>query len=75
MVKIIKVIKVLEIYLFISSSTMLKITTIVFILFVTQSHCFLRVKNNRIVNEIGAEFIFHGLNIVEKVPPYITHFN
>ena len=55
---------------------MLTIKTIALLVFlIVVSRSFLHVKNNRIVDEKGAEFIFHGLNIVEKNPPYITHFN
>jgi hypothetical protein len=31
------------------------------------------MKNNRIYDSTGGERIFHGLNIVIKVPPYYTN--
>jgi endoglycosylceramidase len=35
----------------------------------------IHVRNSRLVDDRGAELIFHGLNLVSKNPPYHTHFN
>ena len=52
----------------------MKIIAILFILLqIIQSH--IHVRNGRLVDDNGGELIFHGLNLVSKNPPYITHFN
>lgn len=35
----------------------------------------IHVRNGRLVDDQGAELLFHGLNVVSKVPPYHTTFN
>ena len=35
----------------------------------------IHVRNGRLIDDQGAELIFHGLNVVSKVPPYHTAFN
>lgn len=35
----------------------------------------IHVRNGRLVDDFGGELIFHGLNLVSKVPPYHTKFN
>jgi len=35
----------------------------------------IHVRKGRIIDDKGAELIFHGLNLVSKVPPYYTAFN
>ena len=35
----------------------------------------IHVRNGRLVDDRGGELIFHGLNLVSKVPPYHTKFN
>lgn len=35
----------------------------------------IHVRNERLVDDFGGELIFHGLNLVSKVPPYHTKFN
>ena len=35
----------------------------------------IHVRNGRLVDDKGAELIFHGLNVVSKVPPYHTAFS
>ena len=35
----------------------------------------IHVRDGRLVDDKGAELIFHGLNVVSKVPPYHTAFD
>lgn len=35
----------------------------------------IHVRSGRLIDDKGAELIFHGLNVVSKVPPYHTAFN
>lgn len=44
-------------------------------LLITLSTCAIHVRNGRLVDDQGAELLFHGLNVVSKVPPYHTAFN
>lgn len=45
------------------------------LLLITITFSAIHVRDGRIVDDQGGELIFHGLNVVSKVPPYMTTFN
>lgn len=52
---------------------MLKLLVLLVVL--TLLEAAIHVRKGRLVDDKGAELIFHGLNVVSKVPPYHTAFN
>jgi hypothetical protein len=49
------------------------IITLLFVVHATLAA--IHVRDGRLVDDRGGELIFHGLNVVSKVPPYITSFS
>ena len=45
------------------------------LLFLQLTLSVIQVRNGRLVDDMGGELIFHGLNLVSKTPPYHTQFN
>ena len=48
---------------------------VAFMLLLVATFAAIHVREGRLVDDQGGELIFHGLNLVEKNPPYITSFN
>jgi endoglycosylceramidase len=53
---------------------MLKVIVLIAALMLTLEAA-IHVRKGRLVDDRGGELIFHGLNVVSKVPPYHTAFN
>lgn len=48
---------------------------LVILLLIQLQVAFIKIRKGRLVDEKGAELIFHGLNLVSKEPPYHTTFS